>query len=61
MAIMGSSKAALRTFNPPIPVDKAFAALRRYDVGDVNHVMSMVVGERRETATISFSSRPWRW
>lgn len=42
---MGSSMAAdvyLLSFKPPIPTDdKAFAALRRYDVGAVNQVMTV--------------------
>lgn len=30
----------LLSFKPPIPADKAFAALRRYEVGAVNQVMT---------------------
>jgi hypothetical protein len=44
---MGSSTAAevyLLSFKLPIPVDKAFAALRRYEVGAVNQVMTADFG-----------------
>lgn len=49
----------LRCLNSPIPAANVFAALRRYDVGAVNHVMLAyrVRDGRRETMTMSFSSR----
>jgi hypothetical protein len=44
----------LLSFKPPRPADKVFAALSRYGVGDVNHVViSTVFGEE----TISFLFR----
>jgi hypothetical protein len=33
----------LRSFKPPIPAEKVFAALSRYGVGDVNHVVILTV------------------